>query len=177
MILLLLVAIAVIVWLAYRLSRRDDDGSLAQSQHYAAWAAARIHQLEAHIHEMEQGRTADLDKRAARAVAASRGGYDGHAAEQAFPAAPHPYHPKDIFHLGGVVDYIVFDGLHDVRHEGRDPKTLNVVLVDVKWGSSRTSEVQKAVLEAVAEGRTRAETWHARQSSTGTLDYSRRELR
>lgn len=146
-----LVILAVLLW---KLIKVQGDLKAAQQ---------RVTQTEGQVQQ-----------RATRAVAASRGAYDGHVAEQAFPAAQHPYHPKDIFHFGGVVDYIVFDGLHDVRHAGRDPKTVSVVLVDVKWGSSRTSDAQKAVLSAVTEGRTRSETWHARATPTGELTYDRR---
>ncbi len=120
---------------------------------------------------MSDRHAAELSQRASRAVAASRGSYDGHVAEQAFPAGQQAYNPKDIFHFGGVIDYIVFDGLHDVRHAGRDPRTVSVVLADVKWGTSRTSEPQKAVMEAIAGGRVRAEVWRARTGPSGELVY------
>lgn len=134
-----------------------------------------IRYLETQIQQMTQQHQAELVQRAGRAVAASRGSYDGHVAQQAFPyAAGNAYNPKDIFHFGGVMDYVVFDGLHDVRHNGRDPRTLNVVFVDVKWGNSRTSDVQQAVMAAMTEGRTRAEVWQARATPTNELNYNRR---
>lgn len=89
----------------------------------------------------------------------------------------HNYHPKDIFHMGGVMDYVVFDGLHEVRHNGGDPRSITVVFADVKWGSSRLSDVQRAVMTAVNEGRVRAEEWRAQESDAGSLSYTRRELR
>jgi predicted Holliday junction resolvase-like endonuclease len=123
-----------------------------------------------------QSHSAEMEQRAQRAVAASRGSYNGHVAQQAFPYAPdNIYNPKDIFHLGGVMDYIVFDGLDEIRNNSRDPRTLSVVFVDVKWGSSRASTVQMAVIEAMNVGRTRGEIWHSQQSAAGGLTYTRRE--
>lgn len=150
-------------------------GSLITSNQYNEQSRNHIRQLEEQIQQMTQQHQADLDRRAGRAVAASRGSFDGHVAQQAFPyAASHTYNPKDVFHMGGVMDYVVFDGLHDVRHNGRDPRTLSVVLVDVKWGSSRTSDVQQAVMAAMTEGRTRAEVWQARATPMNELEYNRR---
>jgi predicted Holliday junction resolvase-like endonuclease len=123
-----------------------------------------------------QSHNAELEQRAQRAVAASRGSYNGHVAQQAFPYSPdNVYNPKDIFHLGGVMDYIVFDGLDEIRNNSRDPRTLSVVFVDVKWGGSRASNVQMAVIDAMNVGRTRGEIWHSRESGTGGLAYTRRE--
>lgn len=153
----------------------SQAGSLAASNQYHQQSQAHIRQLEEQIRQMTQEHQAELERRAGRAVAASRGSFDGHVAQQAFPyATSHTYNPKDIFHMGGVMDYVVFDGLHDVRHNGRDPRTLSVVLVDVKWGNSRTSDVQQAVMTAMTEGRTRAEVWQARATPTNELNYNRR---
>ena len=86
------------------------------------------------------------------------------------------YHPKDVFHLGGTIDYVVFDGLYRMRNEGGSPDAITVVFVDVKWGSSRPSDVQRAVLGAMNSGRTRGETWTGREEDS-SLRYQRRELR
>lgn len=140
-----------------------------------AQTAGHVQALEQQLFRSAQVHAVDLDKRAARAVAASRGSFDGHVAQQAFPYAPqHGYHPKDVFHFGGVIDYIVFDGLHDIRHGDRDPGTLTVVFADVKWGSSRPTDVQTAVVNALNERRTRGEIWQARESPAGVLDYRRK---
>lgn len=142
-----------------------------------AWRKAqrRADEAQRSILVLQEEHSAQLAQRTGRAVAASRGNYDGHLAEQAFPAAPHHrYHPKDIFHMGGAIDYLVLDGMHDIRHGQRDPGSLTVVFADVKWGSARASDVQKAVIAAMNEGRTRGETWHAREDPPGQLTYDRR---
>lgn len=127
---------------------------------------------------MAQGQQAALDERGRRAVAAARGNFAGHVAETAFPFVPdHPYHPKDIVHLGGTMDYLVLDGLYEIRTNNADPSTLTVILVEVKWGSSRPSREQQAVIRAVSEGRMRAEVWTAKEeNSRVTYHQSGRQL-
>jgi predicted Holliday junction resolvase-like endonuclease len=156
-ILLIALLIAVIAWAVTR-GRLTDE-------------RRRTSHLEQQLISNTQTQNAALDRRAERAVAASRGSFNGHVAQQAFPAAQQPYHPKDIFHMGGVIDYVVFDGLHDIRNGDRAPHTLTVVFADVKWGSSRVTDVQKAVIDAMNSGRTRGETWHARERVPGQLTY------
>jgi len=173
-------AIEHIAQLNHRLSQMElqassTGGYLAEVQKYGHQAASRIAELERQLREQEATHNAQLDKRAERAVAASRGSFDGHVAQQIFPASPdHAYHPKDIFHFGGVVDYIVFDGLYDMRHNGGDPEGVTVVFVDVKWGASRLSDAQKSVLSAMNAGRTKFETWHARRTSANVLAYEKK---
>lgn len=169
MAILFLLALIALVVLYVKL--RKAESAAREAQAHMANAAAGVQQ-------MSMNHAAELERRAQRAVAASRGSLDGHIAQQAFPVAPHhSYHPKDIFHMGGVMDYVVFDGLYDVRHNGRDPRTVTVVFADVKWGTSRLSDAQKAVMAAANEGRVRAEEWHARGESDGSLAFQRRELR
>lgn len=142
---------------------------------HGAQTMGHVRELEQQLLQSTQTHANDLEKRAARAVAASRGSFDGHVAQQAFPYTPqHGYHPKDVFHFGGVIDYIVFDGLHEIRHGGRDPRTLTVVFADVKWGSSRPTDVQVAVIDALNERRTRGEIWQSREAPPGVLDYRRK---
>jgi predicted Holliday junction resolvase-like endonuclease len=166
----LILLLAVVVFLLYRRA--------ASAEARERTAQERVSSVEEQLRALTERHAGDLNKRASRAVAASRGSYDGHVAQQAFPAAPdHPYNPKDIFHFGGVVDYIVFDGLHDIRHLGRDPEALTIVLVDVKWGGSRVSDAQQAVLTAMSAGRTRGETWAAKGAQEGGISYAHKELR
>lgn len=155
-------------------SRSDrHGGEISASAQHSAQAQQHIRSLEGQIAQLISQQQDQLDRRAERAVAASRGSFNGHIAQQAFPFAPHhSYNPKDIAHMGGVIDYVVFDGLHDIRNGNRDPKTLTVIFVDVKWGSSRVSDVQKAVIDAMNTGRTRGETWHAREQAPGQLTYN-----
>ena len=133
--------------------------------------------LQAQLSEQERRHGKALEERSKRAVSAARGSINGQVAEHAFPMAPeHDYHPKDVFHLGGIVDYVVFDGLHEIREGARDPEGLTVVMVDVKFGSSRMTTEQQAVMTALNAGRTRGEVWQAR-TSEGALTYTRKDRR
>jgi predicted Holliday junction resolvase-like endonuclease len=51
------------------------------------------------------------------------------------------------------IDYIVFDGLTVNR------RVDHVIFVEVKCGTSRESETQKSIVQAIREGRVSTETW------------------
>lgn len=158
-----------------KLSSSMADGRLLEAQRQGERATQRAKELEQQLREQAEGHAAQLDRRAERAVAASRGSFDGHIAEALFPAAPeHDYHPKDIFHFGGVVDYIVFDGLHDAKYNNGDPEAITIVFVEVKWGKGRLSGEQRSVLSSMNAGRTRFETWHAKQADADSLEYRKK---
>lgn len=56
------------------------------------------------------------------------------------------YHPRDARFLGSPIDFVVFDGLGDAD-------VREIVFVEVKTGRSRLSARERAVREAVLEGR------------------------
>jgi predicted Holliday junction resolvase-like endonuclease len=100
-------------------------------------------------------RYADDDLEAARADAAkrSRSVRAGKAVEQLIPLVgefAERFDSHDARFLGAPVDYVVFDGLASgVLRE--------VVLVEVKTGSSRLTPNEREVELAIAEGRVRYE--------------------
>ena len=100
-------------------------------------------------------RYADEDLAAARAdaVKRSRGVRAGKAAEQLTPLLgefAERFDAHDARFLGAPVDYVVFDGLSaGILRE--------VVLVEVKTGSSRLTPNEREVELAIAEGRVRYE--------------------
>ena len=90
-----------------------------------------------------------LEEARADAARRSRGVRGGKAAEQLAPFAPEfaeRFDPADARFLGAPVDLVVFDGL--AAGELRE-----VVLVEVKTGSGRLNANERAVREAIAEGR------------------------
>lgn len=179
-VLLLIVIAAVIVYIISKNKKRQPTLNApaqhpGQEQQYIAWATGHIQELESRLVQQEERHQKELELRGQRAVAASRGSFDGHTAQQAFPVSgQHPYHLKDIFYLGGVMDYLILDGLHDIRHNDRDPRTLTVVMAEVKWGTSRTSPLQQAVIQALNDGRVRGEAWHSKVNAQNSLSYERR---
>jgi predicted Holliday junction resolvase-like endonuclease len=91
----------------------------------------------------------DLAEARRDAIARSRGTRGGRAAEQLAPLVPEfaeRFDPADARFLGAPVDYVVFDGLAhgDLRE---------VVLVEVKTGGGRLNANERAVQEAIADGR------------------------
>ena len=56
------------------------------------------------------------------------------------------YHPRDARFLGSPIDFVVFDGLDD-------SDVREIVFVEVKTGRSRLSPRERAVRNAVLEGR------------------------
>lgn len=124
-------------------------------------AQARI---EALITEHDQ---ALVDARR-ESVQKSRSSLKGQIAEQLAPLLPgFRYRPADARFLGDPVDYVVFSGYSEVRDERADGSALDVVLLEVKQGSSALSPYQKAIARSVEEGRVRFEL--LRIAEDGTL--------
>ncbi|MEV5242935.1 Holliday junction resolvase-like protein [Streptomyces cinnamoneus] len=158
-----LVAIVIAASLLVRSARTD-----------AAAAQQRADQALEKLRTAEKDHQKALIERGKAAARSSRSTFDGHVAENAFPyAAEHGYHPKDIVHVGGNIDFLVFDGLFEIRQGTRKPEELTIVLADVKYGSSALTREQSAVLAAMNDGRTRGEYWRARENN-GQLIYQPR---
>lgn len=149
--LVVLAAVAVfaaVVILALWLSERRRD-------------AARIQQL-----------LVDRDRSVAEArresVERSRSTLKGKMAEQLAPLLPgFAYLPADARFLGDPVDYVVFNGYTAIRDEAAAGEGLEVVLLEVKQGTSALSTFQRAVARSVEEGRVRFEV--CRVSDDGTV--------
>lgn len=107
------------------------------------------------------------DNEGQRRVAQSRSVLLGQVAEHFAPLLPgFGYNPKDARFLGQPVDYLVFNGMNDPSN-GPEPsdgpsrrggRQVEIVLLEIKTGSSRLSPGEKAIRDAVAAGRVRFET-------------------
>jgi len=74
----------------------------------------------------------------------------GKIAEQMAPLLPSfGYHPADSRFIGSPIDYVIFDGLSEVS-DG-DGKTIRIVFMDVKHGSSDLTRTQRIIKKAVEE--------------------------
>ena len=98
---------------------------------------------------------ADVEKARKESVRISRATRDGRAYEQLVPYLP-PFEEQfdrcDARFLGSPIDFVVFDGLY-----GPDRDLNEIVFVEVKSGTPALSPPEKAVREAVEEGRVRWE--------------------
>ena len=74
----------------------------------------------------------------------------GQVIEHLTPFMPdYPFNPKDSKFLGSPVDYVVFDGLFE------NDQVEEVVFVEVKTGKSVLTKRERAVQDAIEEGRVR----------------------
>ncbi len=111
-------------------------------------AGEALSSLDSHVNELAEARAkemADVMIRQARedAVKRSAAVVAGRVYEQLVPYLPwFNYNPKEARFLGSPVDLIVFDGLE----EGN---LRSIVFIEVKKGSSKLSERERRVKEAV----------------------------
>ncbi|MEN2416484.1 Holliday junction resolvase-like protein [Streptomyces rimosus] len=159
-------AVVVVAVLLVRSARAD-----------AKAAQQRADQAHHELRNALENHDKALAERGKASARSARSTFDGHVAENAFPyAAKHIYHPKDIVHVGGIIDFLVFDGLFEIRQGTRALDELTVVLADVKYGSSTLSREQHAVLTAMNNGRTRGEHWKARADNAQLTYQPRRQM-
>jgi len=136
----------------------NREGELAERERDIT---LRERNLEKTAREMAKGMIKDdktvkslLADAKRQAVLRSRSTLLGHLFERLAPFFQRFDHePRDVRALMNPIDYIVFDGLTINR------KVDRVVFVEVKCGTSRESQAQKSIIQAVREGRISVETW------------------
>ena len=123
----------------------------------AAWQADR-RRSHARIEQLLQTRDKDLLTARRESVERSRSSLKGQIAEQLAPLLPgFLYLPADARFLGDPIDYVVFNGYSGLRDEGSRSDALEIVLLEVKQGSSTLSPFQRSIARSVEEGRVRFE--------------------
>ena len=123
----------------------------------AAWHADRRRTHE-RIEQLLQTRDKDVLQARRESVERSRSSLKGQIAEQLAPLLPgFLYLPADARFLGDPIDYVVFNGYSNLRDEGPGSEPLEVVLLEVKQGSSALSPFQRSIARSVEEGRVRFE--------------------
>jgi predicted Holliday junction resolvase-like endonuclease len=137
---LVLAVLAVVFLLAFILSA-------------AAWRRGRV-RIEGLLSEQERV----LSDARKDSVERSRSTLKGQIAEQLAPLLPgFRYLPADARFLGDPVDYVVFGGYTGIRDGGAAADTMDIVLLEVKQGTSALSGTQRAIARSVEEGRVRFE--------------------
>jgi predicted Holliday junction resolvase-like endonuclease len=134
------------------------EGELASRENNVTF---RERNLEKTAREMAKGMVKDdktvkglLADARRQAVLRSRSTLLGHLFERLAPFFQSFAHdPRDVRAMMNPIDYIVFDGLTVNRRVDR------VIFVEVKCGTSRESETQKSIVQAIREGRVSTETW------------------
>lgn len=102
--------------------------------------------------EREQEFEDRVERERQEALESSRAVLKGKVGEQVAPLlSDFPFNPSDARFVGSPVDYVVFDGYTDVK-DG-DGSEVEMVMMDVKTGNSRLTREQRAIREAVEDGR------------------------
>ncbi len=123
----------------------------------ALWLAERRRDA-ARIQQLLVDRDRSLADARRESVEKSRSTLKGRIAEQLAPLLPgFAYLPADARFIGDPIDYLVFNGYTAVRDEASGGDGLEIVLLEVKQGTSTLSPFQRAVARAVEEGRVRFE--------------------
>lgn len=114
---------------------------------------------------------AALDSARKDSVLRSRSSLIGGLAEQLAPLLPgFPYNPSDARFLGDPVDYVVFHGYSDHRENAVLDEEIDVILLEIKQGSGALSASQRAIGNAVEQGRVRFEVTRVAQDGSVATD-------
>lgn len=101
----------------------------------------------------------DVDSERKAAIKQSKAVIKGQVNEHIIPLfEDFPYKASEMRFSGAPTDYIVYRNM-DVVREGSTEAKIEIIFADVKTGSSHLSNVQRAVKNALDEGRVRWETW------------------
>ena len=87
------------------------------------------------------------------AVETSRSVLKGKIGEQISPLLPEfysKYEPSDARFIGSPIDFVIFKNMSKFRDE---KLPIEVILMDVKTGSSSLSPLQNAIKKAIGDGR------------------------
>jgi predicted Holliday junction resolvase-like endonuclease len=116
-----------------------------------------------------------------RSLNQSRSTLKGQIGEQLAPLLPgFAYEAADARFLGDPIDYVVFDGRAQFGGDEEDGEGLEIVLLEIKYGESKLSPVQRAIAEAVEAGRVRFEICRISENgslTTATWEPTRRRTR
>ena len=127
---------------------------------------ARLREFRA-THPYEE---ADLQQARQDTLVRSRGVTSGKVQEHLAPLLPQfadRFNLREARFLGAPVDYVVFEGLEEGEIE-------QVTFVEIKTGRSQLSGRERAIRDAVADGRVAFETLRLGTGPAGEFDYPAR---
>lgn len=139
---------AALVYLIMLQTRREDQ----------ARREALIREYEGHIRELNEGHQREIREARAESVSSSRSALRGRMTEQVAPLLPgFDYQPADARFMGDPIDYVVFNGYSNLRDQDQSPETLEVVILDIKYGKAGLTKSQRAIAKAIHDGKVRFE--------------------
>lgn len=90
------------------------------------------------------------EKARADSVKRQRSILKGQATEHLAPYINSNYNPKDYKFIGDPIDYIIYEGLSEIKETDRIEK---IIFMDIKTGGSNLTKTQRRIRDAIADGR------------------------
>jgi len=81
----------------------------------------------------------------------------GQATEHLAPYINSEYNPKDYKFIGDPIDYVIYDGLSDIK--SKDDEIRNIIFMDIKTGKSQLNRVQRAIKKCIQDGNIKFEIY------------------
>lgn len=75
----------------------------------------------------------------------------GQATEHLAPYINSDYNPKDYKFIGDPIDYIIYDGLSEIKT--KEDSLNRIIFMDIKTGKSQLNRTQRAVKKCIEEGK------------------------
>lgn len=111
------------------------------------------------LERLKASHESEIKSQRASAIKSSKSVIRGQVSEQLLPLFPDfPYATQCCRFMGLPIDYVVFNG-SDAIEQGIEGAIVEVILAEVKTGTSQNSRLQRAIKKAVKAGRVRWESW------------------
>ena len=98
----------------------------------------------------------------------------GQATEHLAPYINTNHNPKDYKFIGDPIDYIIFDGMSQINN--KDDIINKVIFMDIKTGKSNLNRVQRAVRNAIIDGRVEFRIYRPEQDIQKASEESKEEI-
>lgn len=115
------------------------------------------------LDELTDEYTTSIAKHRSDAIKQSKAVIRGKVSEEFIPLFPDfPYNLSDCKFSGQPIDYLIFNGMSNVRDDSIGE--IEIIFADVKVNSATKTKVQRAIENAIKEGRVRFETWNIKDN-------------
>jgi predicted Holliday junction resolvase-like endonuclease len=91
-----------------------------------------------------------VDTARADSIKRQRSILKGQATEHLAPYINSNYNPKDYKFIGDPIDYIIYDGLSEIK--SKEDQINKIVFMDIKTGKSQLNRAQRAIKKCIQEG-------------------------
>jgi predicted Holliday junction resolvase-like endonuclease len=119
-----------------------------------------VREYETQIQVLQEQYQQSLKDAKNRSLDGSRAVIKGKIAEQLAPILPNfKYLPSDARFIGDPIDYVIFNGYTNLKDNNGSENDLEVVILDVKTGQAKLSQLQQSIAKAINAGRVRFEVF------------------